>query len=485
MFSYQEDQPHERRGSLIPPPHQDKTRSKAQLLLPSPSLTPAGSIMVAVALLIIGAAGIGQVTNNNVAALLPSFFSTSSEASSDEVEVAPTPSLSQAGVFESTRDAFIAEKKTFIEVDLSNYQLRFIKEGVSVFSAAVLAEGEPGSWWATPAGVYEVEAKEDRYYSSYNQVYLPSAVSFGGSYMIHGWPTYPDGREVPNDFTGAGIRLSSQDAARLYELAEPDTTVLVHVQAPIRDTFVYAPLVPDVSAEHYLVADLENGTILAASDLHQSVPVASLTKLMTAVVAAEEINLDTRVYVSAPSFVQSLVPRLKERSSVSMYSLMQLLLVESSNEAAEVIAGTYGREDFITAMNAKARSIGMFDTTFDDPSGLSDENVSSLADMYKLARYIHAHRGFIFEISRTGKATGLTGGGEFADLNNFNEVDNLSNFVGGKIGETTAAGQTSVTLHDIQVQGNRRTVVVIVLRSSSRDADVRSLLQTIEQRYPS
>ena len=61
-----------------------------------------------------------------------------------------------------------------------------------------------------------------------------------------------------------------------------------------------------------------------------------------------------------------------------MYSLLQLLLLESSNEAAEVIAGEVGREEFIKAMNAKAVQLGMLNTTFTDPSGLDDGNVSTL-----------------------------------------------------------------------------------------------------------
>ena len=166
-----------------------------------------------------------------------------------------------------------------------------------------------------------------------------------------------------------------------------------------------------------------------------------------------------------------------------MYSLLQLLLVESSNEAAEVIAGQYGRSEFIAEMNTKATQLGMLHSTFTDPSGLSNGNTSSLGDLFTLAQYIHKNRTFIFEITAKNKVSTLGDTGEFTDLVNFNEVEELDNFVGGKVGETTAAGQTSVTLHTVSIQGSERTVVIILLGSTKRDEDVRTLMKYVEDRY--
>jgi len=250
-----------------------------------------------------------------------------------------------------------------------------------------------------------------------------------------------------------------------------------------RDTFVYEPQVPELDTPHYFIADMDNGTILAASDLNQPAPIASLAKLMTAVVAAEKINLDGRVRVTSPTFVTSLIPRLSERSSVSMYSLLQLLLVESSNEAAETIAGEIGREEFIEAMNAKARQLGMTRTNFADPSGLSSENISTVGDLYRLTKYISKNRSFIFEITANKELASANVGGEFDGLVNFNEVKDMDNFVGGKVGETLAAGQTSITLHTLKFQGAERTLVVILLGSDSRTEDVKTLISFVKNRF--
>jgi D-alanyl-D-alanine carboxypeptidase len=204
---------------------------------------------------------------------------------------------------------------------------------------------------------------------------------------------------------------------------------------------------------------------------------------MTAVVASEEIDLDTRVRASAPTFVESLIPRLADRRSVSMYSLLQLLLVESSNEAAEVIAAQLGRDKFISLMNDKAHQLGMNSSTFTDPSGLDSGNVSTVGDLYTLVRYINQQRAFIFDITDNSRVSTDYVGGEFGELVNFNQIEDIDSFVGGKVGETIAAGQTSVSLHELQIQGEKRLVVVIVLGSKERSKDVEALLNHVNKTF--
>ena len=166
-----------------------------------------------------------------------------------------------------------------------------------------------------------------------------------------------------------------------------------------------------------------------------------------------------------------------------MYSLLQLLLIESSNEAAETIAGEIGRDEFIEAMNAKARQLGMLQTHFADPSGLSAENVSSVGDLYRLTKYIYDQRRFIFSITAGEEPGSVYVGGEFDGLINFNEIEDMDSFIGGKVGETNAAGQTSISLHRLDFQGEERTLAVILLGSDGRTEDVESLLTYVQNRY--
>src|SRR3989344_398921 len=381
--------------------------------------------------------------------------------------------LSQPNFFAETREAFVEAATTFIEADLTAMQLRFFENGILTESAPILAKGIEGTWWQTPAGLYAVEFKKERHFSTVGQIYQPWSLSFQGNFFIHGWP----------EFAGGGIRLADADAERLYKLVSVGTPVLVHAADVEAEDFVYEPKIPDLKTPHYLIADVKSSTVLASSDLDAVAPIASVAKLMTALVAAEHINLDSSVYVNEPTFVQSLIPRLGERSKVSMYSLLQLLLVESSNEAAEVIAAELGREEFIALMNQKARSLGMLHTNFADASGLSAENTSSLSDLFRLAQYIYTNRSFILEITANQNTASSYTGGEFGELVNFNKVETLDNFIGGKVGETIAAGQTSVTLHTISVKGKERVVAIIILGSENRNDDVRDLLKYAEERF--
>jgi len=395
----------------------------------------------------------------------------------------PQIALSQANFFTETRDAFIDNSLDFIEVDLTRSQVRYFQAGVLAQSAEILATAAPGSWWETPSGMYEVVRRDREFFSSLAQADLPWTIAFEENLIIHGVPTYPDGSAVRSDFLGGGIRLANDDAEALFDAAKSGIPVLVHAAAKTSDAFVYEPPVPDIAVQHYFVADIANDTVLAASDLDEVVPIASLTKLMTAVIAAEELQLDQRVFVTSPNFVTSLVPRLSNRSSVSMYSLLQLLLVESSNEAAEVIAAELGRPEFIDAMNTKARQIGMLNTTFADPSGLNAGNVSTVEDLYRLTQYIYDNRRFIIDITRDVNLPSAYTGGDFSGLINFNEIEDTTGFVGGKVGETLAAGQTSISLHELSIKGTTRTVVVIVLGSAGRTADVQALVSFVEEQF--
>ena len=484
LLSFSDDQPNESIGSLIPAsvrrarPSRSRTR---RALIGSVRLLV--SATAAAAFLFAMVSGYGLATSKEQFAAPTVTIVDPITFTKVTLSYGPLDALSHDNFFTETRDAFVEEGVSFIEVDMDTKLLRFFKDGVLLQSVPIQALGEQGSWFDAPSGLYKIDKKEELEFSNAAQVYLPWAVVFEGNYIIHGFPQYPDKSAVPADFTGGGIRIGDTEAEILFNNVEEEMPVLVHQKPKEGDAFVYEPTVPSIETEHYLIADLENGSILAASDLDVAVPIASLTKLMTAVVTAEKLNLDSRVRVASSTFVESIIPRLKDRNSVSMYSLLQLLLVESSNEAAEVIAGEYGKGQFVKEMNTKSTQLGMASTKFADPSGLSAANVSSLGDLFRLTQYIHTNRQFIFDITADGELSTVAGANEFSDLVNFNEVKDLDNFVGGKVGETSAAGQTSVSLHTVKIQGSDRTVAVILLGSAHRTDDVKLLINFVEERF--
>src|SRR3989344_5362886 len=129
---------------------------------------------------------------------------------------------------------------------------------------------------------------------------------------------------------------------------------------------------PTVSAGSYVVGDLITNDLILAENQNTKFPVASISKLMTAVVTEEISNSKESIQISAKALETSGENgnfRLNEKIKVN--EILYPLLLESSNDAAEAIALPYGRNVFIEKMNEKAKELGMNETSFADPSGLS------------------------------------------------------------------------------------------------------------------
>ena len=136
--------------------------------------------------------------------------------------------------------------------------------------------------------------------------------------------------------------------------------------------------VPEFSAKSYLIAD-STGTVLREHDMNTVMPIASITKLMIGILAAEQ-NLDEHLPIPTSREVQSRIPY--RITTLTRRELLTLALVKSDNLAAQVLCDNL--PNCIGAMNAKATSLGMSNTRFDEPTGLSSENVSTANDLLKL-----------------------------------------------------------------------------------------------------
>jgi serine-type D-Ala-D-Ala carboxypeptidase (penicillin-binding protein 5/6) len=393
------------------------------------------------------------------------------------------PALSNPDFFGAVRNNFIAEKATFIEADLSNMKLRFYKEGAVLKEYSILAKGKVGSWWETPAGLYKISVKQKKHFSTFGRVYQPYSMVFQGNFFIHGWPYYPDGTPVASTYSGGCIRLSTDDAAELYDMANAGTPVLVYENGLAHDDFAYQFKIPEISAKDYLAADLKNDFVFLRKNETEKTPIASLTKLITAMVATEYINLDDSIAVTKEMIVPTSKPRLTEGENISAFQLLFPLLMESSNEAAAAFSESLGNERFVSLMNDKAGSLGMKDTAFVDAAGSGAGNISTAEDIFILVKNILNNRGLIFKITAGKIKDTAYGNLEFKDLGNFNVFEDDPDFIGGKVGETAAAGQTIVSLFNFNFNGETRPVAIIALGSEDRAKDVQSIRDYIENNY--
>lgn len=146
---------------------------------------------------------------------------------------------------------------------------------------------------------------------------------------------------------------------------------------------------PQLKSAAALVTDASNGEVLFERDAGRVVPIASITKLMTALVVLDgQQPLDEKVEITTADrwSGKGAFSRLPVGAKISRADLLKLALMASENRAAKTLARNYpgGTPAFVRTMNAKAKALGMTRTRFDDPSGLSSNNVSNARDLAKL-----------------------------------------------------------------------------------------------------
>lgn len=393
------------------------------------------------------------------------------------------PSMDDPDVFAKTKKRLLEEKVDFIEANLSDMTLKVWKNGEVAKEVKILAKGREGSWWETPSGIYKIQSKEKSHFSSFGHVYQPWSMAFQGNFFIHGWPYYEDGTPVSSTYSGGCIRLSDEDAAAVYDLVSVGTPVVVFKNSFSSDGFAYAENKPVVLARSYLAADIGSNFVILESGSAEKYSIASITKLLTGLVVAEFINLDKDIDVPEEAIIETTKPRFKADESVSAYNLLFPLLMESSNEAAEIFASRLGKERFVGLMNAKAKAIGMENTYFADSSGVLSENTSTAKDLFVLAKYLKNNRSFLLNISSGNLKTSAYGEPEFNDLENFNLFADDPRFIGGKVGKSSSANETMLAVFNLGINGEERPVAIIILDSGDVKNDILNIVTWIEEKY--
>ncbi|MFO7189968.1 MAG: D-alanyl-D-alanine endopeptidase [Pseudomonadota bacterium] len=151
---------------------------------------------------------------------------------------------------------------------------------------------------------------------------------------------------------------------------------------------------PKLRSSAVLVMDQETGEVLLSQNSEKALPIASLTKLMTALITLEAgLDLDEQIAITEEDIdtLKGTSSRLRVGSRFSRDDLLKLALMASENRAASALGRSFpgGKGAFVAAMNAKARELGMHSTHFVEPTGLSSANVSSAEDLAKLVRAAH------------------------------------------------------------------------------------------------
>ena len=252
-------------------------------------------------------------------------------------------------------------------------------------------------------------------------------------------------------FLKAGLLAISLIAASHYAVAAPLNNNLKH---------------QELAAGSALLVDLKTNQVLYSSNPDFVAPIASVTKLMTAMVtldAKQSLDEQLPIVIKDTAEMQGVFSRVRVGSQLSRHDTLLITLMSSENRAAASLAHHYpgGHQAFIQAMNAKAQALGMHSSRFVEPTGLSEENVSSAHDlvlMIKAAQQYPLIKQFSTTDERTVAFTKPNYTLGFRNTNALVRKDNW-NIQLSKTGFTNSAGHCLV----MSTEMNKRPVAFVVL----------------------
>ncbi len=264
---------------------------------------------------------------------------------------------------------------------------------------------------------------------------------------------------------GPGLKVSGQRGLRRAKLkAAPPVPSFGQIYG-LRATSDELDLKSSVA----LVVDQETDEVLFSKNPSAVLPIASITKLMTALVVTEaQLSMDetltvTHDDVSATAGSRS---RLALGTQLTRGEMLHLALMASENRAAHLLGRTYpgGLQNFVSAMNSKAHELGMADTRYVEPTGLSSNNQSSAQDLARLVKAAFEHP-IIRQLSTSLEAV-MPVGARLTQFRNTNGLVRNPEWEIGlqKTGYISAAGRCVV----MQAQLAGRNLIMVLLDSAGR-----------------
>lgn len=322
-----------------------------------------------------------------------------------------------------------------------------------------------------PIGMSEVGDKKKEVIGK-GGVVLPWRVLLGEGCIVHG-ASYK--RDFQNSIIGENepepscLLLSDKNAKAFFAFAEEHTPLYVfdgteEIAFDVPRLTVDTSNMPKIGARAFIIGDVITGDVYLERRADNRLPIASVTKLMTADIA-DDVFLPKRV-----------VPVSARGASYTVHDLFYPLFLRSDNRVAESLAAAYGTRAFLERMNTKAYLLGMRTTSFEDSSGISANNRSSATDLFKFASYLYEKKKHLLEMSHAERAEVKSTKGVRWTMASHNRFAADTSFLGGKLGFTDAARQTGLSLFEVEIEGEARVVGVVILGSNDWKSDTRVLL---------
>lgn len=286
---------------------------------------------------------------------------------------------------------------------------------------------------------------------------------------------------LPMCLHGYGKRIAVQRWGAQPDPLDPDAAA--NASLVTRDP---AKEIGKLKSSTILVQDMDTSEVLFARNEDAVRPIASITKLMAALTLVKAgLPMDDIITIDASDTrsTSELPSRLTAGTKLSRADLLRLALIPSENSAAQALGRTYtgGTAAFVAAMNAEARALGMTDSSFAEPSGLSNENQSSARDLVKLLAAISAQP---LLRQYTGETSYQAAGQTFRNTNILVGRPQWDILV-SKTGTTREAGDCLV----MAVKVGKRNLAMVLLNAQgingSRFGDAVRLRRVLDSRYAS
>lgn len=262
------------------------------------------------------------------------------------------------------------------------------------------------------------------------------------------------------------------------ELKNNTKAILLDFWNPIFETLGSSSGVPEIQAKAALIYDIKSEKLIYEKSRTKRMPMASLTKIMTAVIALEDPDMPERYEVAGSDLVGEDSMGLEVGEVLTKEELLYGLMLNSGNDASEVLARNHPqrREGFMKAMQNKAKVLGLTNTVFSNPSGLQGDGLqyTTAQDLLILTKYALDNFPLFKKVVSTYEyyIPANTYHKEFYLTNETNLLSTYEGVKGVKTGFTPEAGMCLITYYE--KDGVR--LIGILLNSPDRRAEMRNLL---------
>lgn len=283
-------------------------------------------------------------------------------------------------------------------------------------------------------------------------------------------------------FFGFDAKAENTPAQTAQEKLEQTIEILNHetavLQMLIKNLISVSSQSYQITAKSYLALDIADNKVLLEKNAGQTQSIASITKLMNAVVAKENIEKDKSITLNKQMLEpEGASPSLYLGLNINLENLLKASLIQSVNDAAQSISYFLGKDKFLDLMNQKAKELQMQNTNFVDVNGLSLKNQSSASDLAKLASYVYKNHPEILKITQSNNFWLPNYEGKSLKFQNINNFYYVSQFMGGKTGYLPEARQNIASVFNVK----GKPVAIITLNSANRQADTLAILKMLEK----